>query len=378
MYCDCNYPLDSRPQKEIKTLIEHGFDVFCVAWGRTKTAPIEIKKPLDAHRNYVGAFIYEESVYGGGFLKNIFPLLKFQIRLYLFLKKARDQYDVIHACNFQTAYVAEKIAHRYGKKLVYDIFDYYVDSHIFRGPLKLLRGIVESMDICVINSADAVIICSEKRRAQIRKASPKLIEIIHNTPPKVEINCFRDQIQLDTQGLIRVGYVGLLNAERPIVKLAELISEIEGIELHCAGYGPDAQTIAALSVNFPNIFFYGQLSYEQTLSLESKCDILPALYDPEISNHYYAAPNKFCEALMLGKPLIMIRNTGMDEYVSMYDIGEIAQSANKQDIKVALLKLIDRKEKWATMSVTMQRLYDREFSWTEMERRLFDVYDRIK
>ena len=34
---------------------------------------------------------------------------------------------------------------------------------------------------------------------------------------------------------------------------------------------------------------------------------MTAIYDPNISNHYYAAPNKFYEALMLGKPLIMVK-----------------------------------------------------------------------
>ncbi len=68
---------------------------------------------------------------------------------------------MIHACDFDTAYIAEKFARKYNKKLIYDIFDYYVDS--FSVP-RLLRNIIERKDKKVIENADTVLICSEKRK----------------------------------------------------------------------------------------------------------------------------------------------------------------------------------------------------------------------
>lgn len=54
------------------------------------------------------------------------------------------------------------------------------------------------------------------------------------------------------------------------------------------------------------IFFYGKILYYETLKLESSCDIMADLYDPSNPDNYYAALNKFYEALMLGKPLILV------------------------------------------------------------------------
>ena len=50
-----------------------------------------------------------------------------------------------------------------------------------------------------------------------------------------------------------------------------------------------------------------------------------AIYDPEIENHRFAAPNKFYESLMLGKPVMMVKNTGMSQVVVENDLGVLIE-----------------------------------------------------
>ena len=98
-----------------------------------------------------------------------------------------------------------------------------------------------------------------------------------------------------------------------------------------------------------------------------------AIYDPEIANHFYAAPNKFYEALMLGKPLIMVNNTGMDEIIYQNNLGEIIDF-NIESLEKGLLSLKNRSSEWESIKLKMQKIYEKDYSWNIMEKRLQELY----
>ncbi len=105
---------------------------------------------------------------------------------------------------------------------------------------------------------------------------------------------------------------------------------------------------------------------------------MTAIYDPAVGNHYYAAPNKFYEALMLGKPVIMVKNTGMSEVVANNNIGEVIDF-NTESLKAAIENLIRRRSQWQDISNKMKKnLYKNDFSWNEMERRLIGIYKGLE
>ena len=148
------------------------------------------------------------------------------------------------------------------------------------------------------------------------------------------------------------------------------------IEIHIGGFGKLENEIVDMSHKYSNIFFYGKLSYEETLKLENQCDIMTAIYQPDIGNHFYAAPNKFYEGLMLGKPLIMVENTGMSDIVAKNDIGVCIQYTSKS-FEEGLEKLISKKDEWKKMSKTMKQLYNEKYSWGVMEERLIQLYEDL-
>ena len=109
-------------------------------------------------------------------------------------------------------------------------------------------------------------------------------------------------------------------------------------------------------------------------SLESACDIITAIYDPSVRNHLYAAPNKFYEGLLLEKPLIMARNTGMSDTVESNRLGVVCDFNRVED---ALFELAERRSEWSEMGKRAKALYEREYSWAEMKRRLLALYELI-
>lgn len=118
------------------------------------------------------------------------------------------------------------------------------------------------------------------------------------------------------------------------------------------------------------------MKYSEVLFLEKNCDFMTAIYDPKIPNHKYAAPNKFYEALMLGKPLIMIKGTGMADLVSKYNLG-VTMDLKKYNFNMAfedvLTSVISTKDT-TSISNRETRLYTNEFSWDSMEKRLLGAY----
>lgn len=364
---------DPRVEKEANSLLKGNFKVTLVAWDRNECYSIkkDILKLSNGNSEIVKFGI--PSVFGDGFKKNLIPLLKFQVCLIKWLIRNRNEYDVIHACDFDTvipAYICSKL---FKKRYVYDIFDYYVDAYSV--PRKL-KKFIEKIDHKMINSSDATIICTEKRQEQIRGTKPKKLIVIHNSPNSENLNLKVEHNRTLLGNKTKVVYVGILNDGRYILELVDMIKDSDNYELHIGGFGKYEDTIKAISQTYNNIKFYGKIPYEKTLELESMCDIMTAIYDPNIPNHYYAAPNKFYEALMLGKPIIMVKNTGMDDIVIKNNIGEVAEY-DAMSIKGALLRLENQKNEWNNISGRMKKLYNDNYRWSKMEERLIKLYHSI-
>ncbi|MBD8589476.1 glycosyltransferase family 4 protein [Peribacillus simplex] len=364
-----------RLEKMVNSLAKNGHNVHVLAWDRSqkyncKSSLLNLtdsKVPITRF-GIPGKF-------GGGFKQNAYSLLKFQIKIFLWLFKNRNSYDVIHAYDFDTGYTALKCAKLFKKKLVYDIPDYYIDSHGLKG--SNIGEYVQKSENNIINKADAVIICTEKRKEQIAGTNPRRLVIIHNSPVSIQI-----QEELTTETLnennnkLKIVYVGILAHSRFIKEIADIVIKRRDCEFHIGGFGELENYFRELSIENDNIYFYGKIPYNETIELEKKCDVITAIYDPRVPNHYYAAPNKFYEALMLGKPLIMAKDTGLDEVVKINEIGEIIDYS-VESLNEAIELLNNNRDKWKLISQKAKALYMKNYSWEIMEKRIVDLYENL-
>lgn len=362
---------DSRVEKEVNSLIQNGHLVQIIAWDRAATYK-EKKTELVLKDTVceITRFGIEAS-FGGGFKKNSKALVLFQLAIRDWLIKHQLEYDVIHACDFDTAYTANKLARKLNKPIVYDIFDYYVDA--FSVPKKL-RKLIEKADIKTINQASHTIICTEERKKQIAFSHPQKLTVIHNTPHECPVCPNYYKVNKEK---LSIAYIGTLLEGRLIRELVAIVSENNAFELHIGGFGPLEDYVLEASQRSQNIYYYGKLPYERTLQLERHCDIVTALYDPSEVNHRYAAPNKFYEGLMLGKPLIMAKNTGLDSIVSSQGFGKVIEFT-KADLQEALRQLSTEKQTFPVVSEKMKAYYHTHFSWREMEKRLLSLYNSME
>ena len=158
--------------------------------------------------------------------------------------------------------------------------------------------------------------------------------------------------------------------------MVEAVADMKEVELHIGGFGKYEKYMEEAAKKYGNVKFYGRMQYEETLQLEDNCDLMTAIYDPSIGNHRYAAPNKFYEALFLGKPLLMVKGTGMSDIVEKEDIGVLIDYSSI-GFRRGVRQLIARRAEWKQMGERMKRIYSDKYSWNEMEKRLRELYVKL-
>ncbi|MFC6294681.1 glycosyltransferase [Lactiplantibacillus daoliensis] len=297
----------------------------------------------------------------------------FQFRVGRWLRKHKGEYDVVHASHLSTAWISEFSVSKQ-HKVVFDVPDYFTDSRRFMTPIKFA---IKKVETFFLNHADAVIITSEERVTQINPAKPRLLAVVFNSPdvPKtsrVAVNQKSDKTK------IKLAYIGGLTPFRMLPELLKVVEKDERLTLEIAGSGILEQQVKLFERNCDRIHFLGQVPYEQVLSIEQQADILTALYDPAIANHRYASPNKFFEAMALGKPVVMVLGTGMATNLSDNGYGAVISGTGQIDLANGINLLIDNRECWPRNAVRMQCDFEKKFSWRIMEKRILALYDTFE
>ncbi len=361
-----------RLEKMANCLAKNGYGVTVLAWDRDADyAPRqEDLKLKDATVKIIRIGL--KGQFSGGIKKNLKGLISFQKFIYKYLKDHRKEYDIIHAYDFDTGYTALKCAKKFGKKLVYDIPDYYVDSHNLSGTS--IGKVVRKLENSIINKADTTIICTEERKKQIVGTNPKKLYVIHNTPD-VDTSICNDNKAIHDR--LRLVYVGIFGKSRFIDKIAEVVASRSDCEFHIGGFGAGMESFFEnMAAEHENIFYYGRLPYDKTIELERNCDVMCAIYDPAVPNHFFAAPNKFYEALSLGKPLLMAKNTGMASIVEEYGIGQVIDY-NTESLGNAIDYFIQNKDSQKEIAEKTTMIYKTMYSWQQMEQRILSLYETL-
>lgn len=309
-------------------------------------------------------------------LTNVFQLLLFQAIVFFWLFRNRGKYDIIHAFDLDVGLPAYLLSKLIPKKYVYHVADFYVDSRKYV-PAKL-KNMIRKIEYKVINNAVSTIVCTEERIKQIEGSKPKNITVIHNTP-------FVAQESLDTslgcteapplKNRIIFTYVGGLGESRFIRSAIEVIKDYPQILLNLAGMGTLSSYVEGMSLKHPNINYYGMLSYTDSIALYNKTDFIFAIYDPTVPNHQFSAPNKIYEAMMLGKPIVVAKNTGMDKIVNDNQMGYVILYS-QESFREFIDNLIHHKLDWEKLGKNARDAYGK-YSWAKMKTRLIGLYEQI-
>lgn len=360
---------DARCQKEISLLNNQGYDVNVLEWNKDADYSLTNKEELIRGVNITVKSKGIKVEKGKGFKQNILSLIKYELFIIGYLLKNINNYDIVHCCNLDSSFVSTIIAKMFSKKVIYDIYDDYADSHKCG---HRLHKIIKKLDKYIQKKADAVIICSEKRLEQLGETNTP-IYIVHNSPdiyPDLTTNYKKIENEF------RIVYVGNLCEKRMITELLQIVSQHSNWRILCGGTGVLEKQVFEMSQSFENIEYFGKMKYEEVIDLENSCDVIPALYDPSLINNTYAAPNKFYEAMFLGKPTIMVKNTGMDDVVLKENTGLVIEF-NKDQLERALETIYENQCYWLSSADRIKNVYKSKYSWEKMKTVLLSAYNDV-
>ncbi len=358
---------DPRVEKIGRVLLGAGYSVQAIGWDRTASLPLqETREGLPVCRLSIRAG------FGKG-IGNLPQLLRWQWGLWRWLIRHRREFDIIHACDFDTILPSLWLKGLHGKRVVYDIFDFYADH--LRATPALVKRLIRKLDVWAIGKADALILADEARIEQIAGSKPRLTAIIYNTPEDVSQNITLPE--KSAQGSMRLAYIGLLQVERGLMEVLSVLKSHPEWRLDLAGFGGDEAVILAEADGIPNVHFHGRVSYAQALQLSATADVLFATYNPVIPNHKYSSPNKIFEAMMLGKPVIVAEGTNMDRIVTGAHCGLIVPYGDIPRLEKTLQVLAADPGLVGELGRNARLAYETQYHWSIMSARLTELYEKV-
>lgn len=319
--------------------------------------------------------IHLKSEMGKG-LKNLVQLSIFQLLLFILLVRNRKNIDIIHSFDLDCGLVSVIFSKIFKKKVVYHIADFYVDSRT--GIPNKLQEVIKKMEYYIIKKADSVIICTEKRFNQIKGSSPKKISVVHNVPiSNLDLNKTKIEMPLEIMRTkkLSVGYVGGLSKIHFTKEILNVIGSDSDIFLNIAGYGDLGAYTSEVASKSSNISFYGRIDYNSAIHLYNNSDLMLMIYDPSIPNHKYSAPNKLYEAMMLGKAIIVVKDTGIDDVVEKEKMGLVIQFTEKSFLEA--IQFLKNNPKELEIMKRNAKIAYRDFTWDEMKKRIRGIYEEF-
>lgn len=328
-----NNIFDSRVNKYHNYYERAGLDYTIVGWDRAGAG---------WEKERYDFFRYKAGVDVGGFagMRNHFLWMIF---VYKYLKQHRDV-TTIHACDLNVAFPAAifKAFHKKNVTLIFDACDWFSSNYANN---RFLKGVFGFMEKYAYKRSDKLIICEPDREKQIQFKLREKPLVMPNIPDISMdlITPVQDKFVFQNDNPT-LAYLGGFSDDRFLLEILSL-TETEPFNLLIAGYGnKDVVSKCESLKDRENVKYFGRISMEEGLNMENAADIIYAMYCKVNQNNIFAAPNKFYEALLLGKPLITTKGTIVEPKVVNNGIGwaveedieelrGLLKSLKKDDIK---------------------------------------------
>lgn len=296
---------DVRLRKYLQACESRNLSFFALTWNR-----------LGIQSREVYEIQFEKNAPYGLRWKNLWNKVLWQIYVLSYLIKKRSDYKVIHATNFENILPALLMKFFLRKKVVYDIYDSFSSDLSENFFTKFLV----KLEVFCIQKSDLLILADRKRLEQIHITESTCkqfldIENVPNFQQKVSINNTLDFNK------IKLSYVGVFDPMRGLEELLDFVEKNENYNLEIAGGGTLNDLIQERSKINSRINYHGVVKYEDGITLMKSSDFIIGMYYKQASNHVYAAPNKFFEALYLAKPLITTQGTLVGDKTNFFGTG---------------------------------------------------------
>jgi glycosyltransferase involved in cell wall biosynthesis len=241
--------------------------------------------------------------------------------------------EVVQICDVFSAAPALLFKWFHGAKLIYDVRDPAGMSLSHWG--RLVSSALDKLESFTAARSDVVVMVSEPLKERLGAPTREKTIVIPNAPMEDRFLGAR----FSADGKLRINLAGFVSHRRNLEVLCEISAADDHVELDLYGAVYDEQTrqiLERFGIGEPQ-----QLSPSDALSRAASSDVVSLMYDPSIEVNRYAAPNKYYEALMLGKPVLCADGMRLAEEVSAAACGLSVPYGDRPALDRALAQLKD-------------------------------------
>lgn len=342
-----------RVEKYIEFYEKMGISFLSVGWDRLGD-DLQREKTI---------YYKEKSGYNIGGLRASIFRLKWMIFLLKTFYLNRKYITTIHAFDLDTAFPAcvYKLFFNCKVKVIFDVCDWF--SATLYNQNSFILSIFKKMEKFTIKYSDEVIICEPERIEQISYKLNHKELIVPNIPSFSDMTfLYQDDKYKFKNDKIIVSYVGGFSMYRMLNELLD-IAEQGLINLLIAGYGSeDVEMRCEKASALANIKYWGRVPYKEGLNIMYNSELIYAMYSKSNPNHYYAASNKYYEAMMLGKPILSTKGINLATKITNDRIGYVVEES-LSDIKY-FMQHLDREDMKIKGSIAQKLWNDKYKSCT--------------
>lgn len=155
--------------------------------------------------------------------------------------------------------------------------------------------------------------------------------IFYNIPTELTQIISKEE-ERENSSTLTIGFIGVI---RYIEQLKILINSTlnTNLKVKIAGGGKDYLEIKEYSEKFNHVTIEGKFESSETLKKYNDIDIIYSVYNNLNNNVKLALPNKLAYSIILKKPIIVAKETYLEEVIKQYNIGCSVNLNDEIDLK---------------------------------------------
>lgn len=347
---------DQRVQKTCNSLIDLGFEIYVI--GRKKS-----HKSLDVNLKFKTHKL--NLLFKKGFLS----YAEFNTRLFfklLFIKK-----DILLANDLDTLLPNFLVSKIFNTKLVYDSHELFTEMPELK-QRPFVRKIWQTIEENIVPKVNNCYTVSNSIANYYNYKYNTNFLVIRNFPVNYSVNKNESPKNINT-----IIYQGSLNIGRGLELMFETIPLIKNTKFLIIGSG-EIENELKNKVKYLNLSssvkFIPRTSPNELKKITPTADLGISIEEDLGLSYRYALPNKLFDYIQAEIPVLVSNLPEMSAIVKKYNIGEVAESRNPQNLATKIEKILYNKHKYHKHLKAAKQ----ELNWENESKELKKIYQNLK